>query len=241
MSFNKIEIFDLIMSLGGNCSVASQLIKRNLRHFSLPFDYTFMGTTRPIEYFAEGLKDHFKNFFLKENLVELAPDEKGPVPGKYEYKDTYSEYRFIHHFHAPKDTPGEYEKAKAVMDKRINRMYEKINEANRILVILSTAFQFDDIYIYKLKETFEELYPKKEFVFYTIMLSADEFSEKTDGNMCFIRSKRPLNMYDVNKTNFEWEFLDMVRLSKTPFDRIKISFKCLNRLFQLDFRWGRYK
>lgn len=39
---------DLIVSLGGNCAAALQLKRRNLRLFSLPFDYLAMKDERDI-------------------------------------------------------------------------------------------------------------------------------------------------------------------------------------------------
>ena len=126
-----------------------------------------------------------------------------------------------------------------MLDKRIKRLYTKIDSAKKILVILSTSFTFDEKLMYKIKDTFEVLYPDKKFVFCTIMLKANEFSQKDVENMRFIYSKRSDNLYDYNNTNFEWAFLDKVRLSKKPFVKIHFSFKFIKRRINFTLSWER--
>ena len=93
------EKFDMIISLGGSCAAATQMTGRALRAYSLPFDWTFTSDYRPVEYFSEGLKDKFKNLCLKKNLEELKGSERGDERFKFQYKDNYTGYRFIHLFH----------------------------------------------------------------------------------------------------------------------------------------------
>ena len=232
------EKYDLIISLGGNCAAANQCLHRNLRQFSLPFDYTFMVDSRPIEYFAEGLKDNFKNFCLKENIVELVGSERGDEKAKFQYKDTYSGYRLIHLFKNYITNDDVYEKGYKTMRRRIDRLYEKLEKAKKVLIICATDFVYDEKYIYKVKETFEELYPDKEFVFYTLMFNADEYSEKQNENMFFIYSRRSVNVYDISSTNYEWHFLDDIQLTKMQTNSIKIlSFKLLKKRIILTLSW----
>ena len=42
--------YDLIVSLGGNCMVANNLRYRNMRPFSLPFDWVYMIDEKPLKY-----------------------------------------------------------------------------------------------------------------------------------------------------------------------------------------------
>lgn len=72
----KNEKYDLICSLGGNCMAASQIRQRGLRVASLPFDWTFIVNDKPLYKLAEGFKNKFKDFLLKENLQEMTDEEK---------------------------------------------------------------------------------------------------------------------------------------------------------------------
>lgn len=208
------ETYDLILSLGGNCGAASQLIFRDLRRFSLPFDYTFMADDKPVRWFPEGLKNRFKDLLLKENLSELKGKERGDDRETWQYKDTLSGYRFIHLFGDDVAKDGVYEKGAAVIRRRVDRLFEKLEKAEKILVILSTTFVFDEKPMYKIKETFETLYPSKKFVFYVVMLNAENETQKDDGDIHFIYAKRNGNLYDFDKTNWEWHFLDNVALNE---------------------------
>ena len=208
------QVFDLIISLGGNCSVASQCIYRNIRKFSLPFDYSFMANEDPIKYFPEGLKDRFKNFLLKENIKELKGKERGDEREKYQYKDTYTGYRYIHLFGNDINVKGVYEKGFEVIQRRINRFYDSLAVSKKILVICATDFVYDPKYIYKVKDTFEEIYPDKEFIFYALMFRSDANREILNKNVHIIYSERAVNLYDFNATNYEWAFLDDIVLSQ---------------------------
>lgn len=220
LNFIKFKIdkqenaFDFIVSLGGNCSAASQCLRRGLRNFSLPFDWAFMANEMPVRYFAKGLKDGFKDLLKKENLKELQGSERGDEKEKWQYKDTCSEYRFIHLFGDDIQKEGVYEKGVEIIRRRIARLYQKLNKSKRVLVICATDFVFDENAMYEVKQAFESLYPQTEFVFYTLMFRSDKEKSDQNGNMHFIYSKRSVNEYDVVKTNFEWAFLDKVYVKK---------------------------
>lgn len=226
----KKEVYDLIISLGGNCAAASQLVYRDIRRFSLPFDYTFMSDVQPIKYLCEGLKNHFNNLLLRENIEELKGKERGDEREVWQYKDTYSGYRFIHLFGDDINKEGVYDKGIAIIRKRIDRLYQKLDKAKKILVILETSFVFDEKYILDIKKTFEELYPEKKFVFYIIMLNAEKYEEKSYDNITCVYSLRDVNMYDFEHTNWEWSFLDKITLTEIENEKKKLLlFKKIKR------------
>ena len=91
--------YDLICSLGGNCSAAHNLKIRGLRNFSLPFDWCYIKNEKPIEYLTEGFENGFKNFLLKKNLEELKGNEYNEAHiSCAQYKDSYTGYYFVNHF-----------------------------------------------------------------------------------------------------------------------------------------------
>ena len=58
------KTYDLVCSLGGNCTVAHNLFYRNKRYFSLPFDWLYMENETPVFKLAECFKNDFKDFCL---------------------------------------------------------------------------------------------------------------------------------------------------------------------------------
>ena len=232
------EKFDMIISLGGNCAAGTQMVTRGLRTYSLPFDWTFMADSRPVEYFPEGLRDKFKNLCLKENLEELKGSERGDERFQYQYKDNYTGYRFIHLFHKDINNEGVYEKSYETLRRRVDRLYEKLATAKKVMIVLQTNFVVDEKYIYEIKKTFEELYPDIDFEYRIVMLEADRYEEKQDGNLYITYSKRGINMYDFGATNWEWNFLDDIGINaKIPKSNIKLSFKLFKKRFTFELSW----
>lgn len=212
------EAYDLIVSLGGNCSAASQMRMRGLRFFSLPFDWLFMEDTRPIEYLANGFENGFSDFMLKENLVLHNDDWQGGV-AKYKYKDAHTGFCFIHHFHKSIDEPGGYEAAASVMRHRINRLMSKIGLSSRILLILTTDFPFDVALAEKMIAKIRSQYPDKEIDFHMMQFGV-VFDDPAIAGRKFVGMpftgglySRAKSTYDLEKTSAEWAFLDEITLS----------------------------
>ena len=186
--------------------------------------FTFFGEleTPPVVLFNEETKNILNN--VEEKMKEQPVSSNHPDPKKvkcahtkwpqtkYNWLDTPSELIFKKHDDIQKE--GVYEKGFATISKRIERLYQKLDEAKRGLGICGTDFAYNEAAMYEVKQTFETLYPDKEFVFYAVMLRSKEETSKQDGNMHFIYSKRSVNAYDFAKTNFEWAFLDNVRLNE---------------------------
>ena len=173
------KAYDLIVSLGGNCSAAHNLLYRNMRHFALPFDWCFFRDTQPLSYLIEGFSNNFKNFCLKENLVELKPDERADDhDGKMQYKDTYTGYYFVNHFYRPIQEPGAYEEVAEKLHRRTERLITKIKESKYVLFILTFDFQFDLKNIKELKYKLSKLFPKTKFFFEILHFNASKDTKK---------------------------------------------------------------
>ena len=153
---SKKKEYDLICSLGGNCSAAHNLRYRNMRYFSLPFDWCFMVNEMPIEKLTECLKENtlFK-IAQKENLIPLNEEEEKFVAlhsSAFNYKDTFSEYYFVNHFRK-KISEGGYEDFRKKFEKRLSRFQEYIEKSNSILFILTTRINFREDILLNLKNT----------------------------------------------------------------------------------------
>ena len=222
--------YDLICSLGGNCAAAFQLKYRDMRCFSLPFDWVYIKDEKPLEYLCEGFADGFKNLVLKENLKRVKGSNDHPVI----YQDTYSGYFFPNHF--KEDAEKEYDSFYKKMRRRVDRLITKIKSARNVLFILSAFFPSDVSCVERLSNRLKELYPDVHFDFEVIFFDCPQEEEKTIGNIHLRRCTRQQNLYDFYKTNYEWAFLDQIipsgkRRNKFPL----LSIKAFGRRFRLNF------
>jgi hypothetical protein len=132
------EKYDVIFSLGGNCCVAHNLRVRGLRQVSLPFDWCYMKTTRPIEYLCEGFKNNFQDFLLKENLVPLTGEEyNNSHTNKAQYKDIHTGYYWVNHFPLGKDLSESYVEVYTKIRRRLDRLLSLIENGQHILCLFS--------------------------------------------------------------------------------------------------------
>ena len=228
--------YDLIISLGGNCMVANNLRYRNMRPFSLPFDWVYMIDKKPLKYLIEGFKDKFKNLCLFENLEKV----QGNDAHKIIYKDNYSGFYFPNHFEKDVIDKSEYKRFYEKLKRRIDRLFNCIEKNNSILFVLACEIPFEESDILELKTTLSKLYPHKKLDFRIMIFNANTNAEKTlDNNISIYKYARTQNLYDFTKTNYEWAFLDNIKLScLQPKNSIKIfSFKLFGYHFRLNFSW----
>ena len=206
--------FDAIISLGGNCAVAHNTRIRDLRSCSFPFDWLLMDDPRPIDYLAHGFETSFSDLCLKENLVELVGAERGmEKPGRLQFYDKISGWKFIHHFNETADFGEEYRRVYSVLHRRISRMLDMFDSGGRFLLVLAPTFSVDKACLLKLKSVLAHKYPRSSF-FFLVM----SFCEQTAGvealdDLIYCRVARAQNIYDFTKTNLEWSFLDRLRLT----------------------------
>lgn len=214
MNGNK-RVYDLIISLGANCSAAHNLRLRRLRPFSLPFDWCYFTDEKPLRYLMEDWPNRLSSFCLKENLRPLTKEEYSSAHSdKEQYKDEHSGYYFVNHFNRKLDDRGEYKRVKKKLQRRVNRLFEHLEKAEKVLFILSPNFPINPQMVQSFHKHFASIYPDK-----TIDLEALLFSSLRDGEEHTAAGlrlhfyKRALNDYDFYRTNYEWSFLDDVSYS----------------------------
>lgn len=205
--------YDYIVSLGGNCGVAGQLRHRGLRTCSFPLDWTFMKDDRPVRYLPSGLKSHFSDFCLRENMVEFEPAANEYGIMKQRLEDSLTGFRFIHHFTSPPNDEIAFKKARAILQKRINRFYEVISKAKHVLFILETSFSYDFSLLSELYQALDNVFPHTKIELVAIQFSAETCKtvDLQDGNIHVMTSERFFNtVYDTQLTAHEWCFMDQL-------------------------------
>jgi len=214
--------YDLIVSLGANCSAAANLRRRGLRRCSFPFDWLYVMDEGPLDWLSAHLQDGLRDFCRKENLVRITPENSEWSAAdirKFKYIDTESGYRFVHLFRRPIEDTDEYERVMPILRKRIARMYELIGKSRRVLLLLATGKPLDDAALMRVKAAFERQFPATAFSveflkFEDAAFNAVKSTERSPADgIHVVEVARAINEYDFSVTNFEWSFLDDMALT----------------------------
>lgn len=147
--------YDIVVSLGGNCSVAANLKQRGMRHFSLPFDWVFMEDARPVHYLIQGFPNRFRDFFVRENLERIPGNLHHPII----VADKLTGYRFPNHFFHDPILEEDYTRVQSKLQRRIDRLYTLTQAADRALFILTIAFPISDETIIDLQKAIAKTFP----------------------------------------------------------------------------------
>ena len=211
------ETYDLVASLGANCSAAHNINLRGLRRVALPFDWTYVVDEKPYLWLAAHLQDRFTDLCLRENLERILPGHPewtAAHKGFLKYVDRGSGFRFVNHFRRPIDEGGEYERVHGMLRRRIDRFYRTLESAKRVLFVLGTEVEIRDGTLVSLGSAFRDRFPETDFQFEFVRFKAgaEGVCEVGEGIRCR-RILRAQNVYDFERTNFEWSFLDGVSLS----------------------------
>lgn len=211
----------MIASLGGNCSAAMQLRNRGLRYESYPLDWVYMESEKSIRWLCKAFENGFADFALRENMEEI-PKELHSGVAKYSFRDTNTDFCFIHHFNDRIDIDqAAYDQAISVVRKRISRFLRRIEEAESVLFILTANFPVDPALVAELLATLRRRYPGK-----TIDIHFKEFgvkflnpltlSEAWPQEFGFAGGARYAWLaypYSYNFAGQEWQFLDELSLT----------------------------
>ena len=219
MFFSKYKEYDLIVSLGGNCSVAFQLRHRGKRPFSLPFDWALMSDDLPIRYLSQAFKTQFDNFLQYEKVEEFESPANEFGRMTLRVRDAVSGYKFIHHFFGRQLNREIFEKGRAIIRKRIDRLYEKLVKSKRVLFVLLTAFTFDDILVKELRNGIVEAFPGMEVELRVMQFGAAlPFVKIEDDGLLRIygHARSFSSVYDCQLTATEWRWMDRLRVKSLP-------------------------
>lgn len=207
----KNKEYDFFVSLGGNCAAAGQLIQRNLRRQAMPFDNFFLRDKEDIQKFMQAFENDFENCFLKENLRELLPEERGNSTW-YQYQDMVSGYNIIHLFHESINVFGVYEEAKATINRRLKRFYEFCKKANSICFVFTSERDYDNELAISILEMLKKRFSNKVVHLLCVFFDStkdDYISEELEIH----RIHRKANEYDYYRSNIEWLFMEDYKLS----------------------------
>ena len=163
--------FDLICSIGGNCSAAHNLRYRNMRHFSLPFDWCYFENAEAIKNFATGFQNEFQDFCKKENMLQV----EGKAHHSIIFQDAYSKYFFPNHF-SSSDLNVSYDKFYGNFRRRVSRLISYIKQSKNILFIVSSKLILEKNIFLELSSALKTLYPDKNIEIRVMLFNQKEQS-----------------------------------------------------------------
>lgn len=209
--------YDVVASLGANCSAAHNINLRGLRKAALPFDWTYVVDEAPYRWLAAHLPDRFADLCNRENLERILPGHPEWAEahkGFLKYIDRGSGFRFVNHFRKPIEEAGEFERVHGMLRRRIDRFCELLGSARRVLLVLATGVAVSDETLTELRQAFMRQFPGADFTISFLRFGAEDEGERSVDEGVFCQTvRRSMNRYDLERTNFEWAFLDGVSLT----------------------------
>ena len=134
--------FDLVISIGEFCACSGYLRRFKLQDYSYPFDWLLGGTFSSR---IELLANNFDSFLDQDNLHKFEKRNNGPDDPECDfYHDDKHNFDFLHDFKVNKDFKEEYKKVKAKYDRRIQRMYNQIEQSDKVLFVWYGLSNFPD-------------------------------------------------------------------------------------------------
>ena len=238
--------YDLVVSLGANCTAAAQLRIRGLRHVALPFDWLYVVDERPFVWLADHVSDNWSGLCLKENLSEITPDHpewNSEHLDRVKYVDAESGYRLVNHFNASIDNEEEYLRVYGTLRRRIERLVSICQGGGDILFLLATEVRVQEATLAHVLSAFQRRFPAAHFSLRYLHFGTGESGERDSGSIHISEIGRHQNRYDFVKTNFEWAFLDEVRVRNVvqepspPTDDIRWR-RCLSSAIKMGLPYG---
>lgn len=225
--------YDLICSLGGNCTAAHNLRYRNMRLYSLPFDWCYFTTPEALTHLAHGFKNQFSDFCKKENMQKLEDNSAH----QNIFKDNFSKYIFPNHIQKSELDAQTYNEFYQTFNRRVQRLFECIEKSNNILFLLSSPLQISEDILKTLHQELSDTFSNKNIFLKVLLMNNPEEKEINDGNLTINQYHRPFNKYDFQRTNFEWQFMDQIKLTKKTIKRGNpiLQYKKLKRGFSIQF------
>ena len=147
--------FDLVLPLGEDCACSSYLRRFVLQDYSYPFDWLAKSNfTARIELIV----NNFDGFLEKSDLYEI-PKPEHLQSDKYcrYFADRKFDFCYYHDFSANLPFERAYKETKEKYQRRIERMYKKINSSDKILFAYWSRDKFNRLKEEDLTKAYDKL------------------------------------------------------------------------------------
>jgi len=245
------KTYDMLVSLGGSCAAASQLKWRGLRQMSFPFDSLYCETPVTLKHLADLFETDFKNWPIREQLVEMGEGEKRPEAAPFQYHDKVTGFRFIHDFRFPVTDDNAYSDFSDKYRRRLHRLFECLKKADRICLLFDSNYSGCEQGLRRLREVLLKKYgASKTIDVVWVEFESDHFGEENEDSFRRFRFVHPKTDYNYKRKSFEFAFLDEMELSgkialpaghekrfqcaRTPYGVRVDLFRSVRHLFQME-------
>lgn len=230
----KKEKYDLIVSLGAQCSCSQLLRSLNLQDYSFPFDWLGGGELKTR---VSLVINNFKDFLNLEDL-ELIGSRTNPEPCDI-YKNNKTDIVFNHDFQIGMPIENTYPFVKEKYQRREKRLLNLITQSKKILFMYIEALGNPEYSAEYIKEAYDKLknaYPDKELYFKYIYLTKDN---SNDNEYKKLSDNIEMYSFDLAKYNTETKLYDMdSNKLKKKFKYLKLKRKfSLKRFANLFFSY----
>ena len=125
--------FDIVFSIGEDCSCTSYLRRCNLQNYSYPFDWL---TNAPFKNRITLIYDDFENFLNINDLKPLVKKANNENEKKFDlYENIKNEIYFYHDFPAGLNINESHKIVSEKYQRRIKRFYNEIEKSQKILFV----------------------------------------------------------------------------------------------------------
>lgn len=135
--------YDIVYSLGGDCTCARYMLKYHLRSYASPFDWLAFVDFAPR---MKLIENDFKNFMNLEDLkfIQRKPGLDYLNPKIIDFEDTRNGFHFYHDFPKGQTLEESYPEVKAKYDRRIKRFLNQLKTAENPLLIWLSHYEPTD-------------------------------------------------------------------------------------------------
>lgn len=169
------KVYDIVYSIGYDCTAARYMGKYFLRSYAGPFDWiTLCDFPTRMEY----ILNDFENFMNKEDMVFInrPPEHDYLNPKMIDYRNTRDNYHFYHDFPKGIDFDVSFPAIKAKYNRRIKRFDEMLKTKENVLLInLAHEEKLDNAAILKYCNAIMQKYGR---TFDFIFIENDQSKEK---------------------------------------------------------------
>lgn len=184
--------YDLIIPLGSFCATSEGLRRNKLQYESYPFDWL---KDAELPFCIDYIGNRFSTFFKKENLRK----ETGTSGIHDVYTDLPTKIVSSHDFRSDEDFEEAYEKVMSKYSRRIDRLYQRIEDAQKILLISCSEKSIKEAELSKLRDKMQALYPQKDFHLMFIQISSAQAPNEKQKITSKITNYK---IYNINREDY---------------------------------------
>lgn len=182
--------YDVVISLGEWCIASMVLRMCDLQNRSFPFDWSggrfwdkcgHGGLSGKVDLIC----NNFENFFNLEDFESLGPNPKDEDYWFLWVVNNRTGLQYKHDFPSDVDIKDSYSKVRDKYCRRVDRLYDLINKADKILfVYIAISGGFSDDYLKEQQAKLQNKFPKKRIDF--LYFFDDRNASLTDVNVVYL-------------------------------------------------------